>query len=83
MGQFLIDYLIYDYIHYATHHFPMKNRVGRFLKKWHLQHHHTKEPIQYGVSNPLWDYVLGLFPEREKRQIINEWLIHQILKTDD
>ena len=64
MGWFLIGYLIYDYIHYATHHFPMKGRVARYLKKWHLQHHHTKQPVQYGVSNPLWDYVFRTLPKR-------------------
>ena len=30
MGWFLIGYLIYDYIHYATHHFPMKGKTARF-----------------------------------------------------
>ena len=64
MGWFLIGYLIYDYIHYATHHFPMKNRMARFLKKWHLQHHHTKKPVQYGVSNPMWDYIFRTLPKK-------------------
>ncbi len=64
MGWFLIGYLIYDYIHYATHHFPMKSRVARYLKKWHLQHHHTKKQVQYGVSNPLWDYIFRTVPKR-------------------
>lgn len=59
MGFFLVGYLAYDYIHYATHHFPMKNRVARYLKKYHLQHHFRKEHARYGVSSPLWDYVFG------------------------
>lgn len=66
MGWFLIGYLIYDYIHYATHHFPMTSAVGKYLRKWHLQHHHTKESVQYGVSNPLWDYIFGTIPKRRK-----------------
>lgn len=66
MGWFLVGYLIYDYIHYATHHFPMKGKVARYLKKWHIQHHHTKEPVQYGVSNPLWDYIFGTVPKKRK-----------------
>ena len=66
MGWFLIGYLIYDYIHYATHHFPMKGKTARFLKKWHIQHHHTKEPVQYGVSNPLWDYIFRTLPKKRK-----------------
>ena len=57
MGFFLIGYLIYDYIHYATHHFPMTSKVGRFLRAWHLKHHYAHEASKYGVSSPLWDYV--------------------------
>ena len=54
---FIIGYLIYDYIHYATHHFPMRNRVARYLKHYHLKHHFAGEPGRFGVSSPLWDLV--------------------------
>lgn len=57
MASFLIGYLLYDYIHYGTHHFKMKGKVSRYLKKFHLQHHHSHHPEKYGVSSPLWDYV--------------------------
>lgn len=57
MGYFIIGYLCYDYIHYATHHFKMTSRVGRYLKKFHLQHHFRHEKAKYGVSSPLWDYI--------------------------
>lgn len=57
MAWFIIGYLCYDYIHYATHHFPMTSKVGKYLRKFHLRHHHAKEESKYGVSNPLWDYV--------------------------
>jgi sterol desaturase/sphingolipid hydroxylase (fatty acid hydroxylase superfamily) len=63
-GFFLVGYLCYDYIHYATHHFPMTSRVGRYLKKYHLQHHFKKEDARYGVSSPLWDYVFGTAPKK-------------------
>jgi sterol desaturase/sphingolipid hydroxylase (fatty acid hydroxylase superfamily) len=59
MAFFLIGYLCYDYIHYATHHFPMTNPVGKYLRKYHLQHHYAGERSKYGVSNPFWDYVFG------------------------
>ncbi len=58
MGFFLIGYLCYDYIHYATHHFAMTSKIGRFLRKYHLQHHYGGEKSKYGVSSPLWDYIL-------------------------
>jgi sterol desaturase/sphingolipid hydroxylase (fatty acid hydroxylase superfamily) len=56
---FIIGYLIYDYIHYATHHFPMKNPVAKYLKIYHLKHHFSGESGRYGVSSPLWDKVFG------------------------
>jgi sterol desaturase/sphingolipid hydroxylase (fatty acid hydroxylase superfamily) len=59
MGFFIVGYLCYDYIHYATHHFPMKSKAGSYLRKYHLRHHHAKEHSKYGVSNPFWDYVFG------------------------
>lgn len=69
MVFFIIGYLCYDYIHYATHHFAMTSKVGRYLRKFHLQHHNSKEESKYGVSNPLWDYVLGTVsgPKKEIR----------------
>ena len=57
MANFIVGYLAYDYIHYATHHFPMTSTVGRYLRKYHLRHHYGKEESKYGVSNPLWDYI--------------------------
>jgi len=57
MANFLIGYLCYDYIHYATHHFAMTSTLGKYLRKYHLQHHYSGEQSKYGVSSPLWDYV--------------------------
>ena len=59
MAYFLIGYLCYDYIHYATHHFAMTSAAGKYLRKYHLQHHYSGEKSKYGVSSPLWDYILG------------------------
>lgn len=64
LGFFIIGYLMYDYIHYATHHFRMRSRVARYLKHYHMRHHFVAPDANYGVSSPLWDYVFGT---REKR----------------
>jgi dihydroceramide fatty acyl 2-hydroxylase len=56
---FIVGYLIYDYIHYATHHFPMRNPVAKYLRRHHLKHHFSGERGRYGVSSPLWDIVFG------------------------
>lgn len=57
MASFLVGYLSYDYIHYATHHFAMTSKLGKFWRKYHLQHHYCGLKCKYGVSSPLWDYV--------------------------
>ncbi len=67
MGSFTIGYLCYDYIHYATHHFPMTSTVGKYLRKYHLQHHYQGKAAKYGVSNPLWDYVFGTVDGPDKK----------------
>jgi len=59
---FIAGYLVYDYIHYATHHFPMRSPLLHFLKVHHLQHHYGAKGLRYGVSSPLWDRVFGTYP---------------------
>jgi len=65
-AAFLVGYVAYDTIHYATHHWPMKGPVGKFLKEYHLRHHYTDEDRAYGVSTPIWDHVFGtVIPPRD------------------
>jgi sterol desaturase/sphingolipid hydroxylase (fatty acid hydroxylase superfamily) len=59
---FIAGYLVYDYIHYATHHFPMRSRLAHALKVHHLKHHYGPSGVRYGVSSPLWDAVFGTLP---------------------
>ncbi|MGB0452372.1 MAG: sterol desaturase family protein [Bacteriovoracaceae bacterium] len=65
MGGFMVGYLCYDYIHYATHHFPMKSKVGKYLRSYHLIHHFSEPNAKYGVSSPLWDYIFGSVGKRK------------------
>ncbi|MEP6603026.1 MAG: sterol desaturase family protein [Spartobacteria bacterium] len=53
----ICGYLAYDMIHYATHHFSMKNPLGAWLKQYHPRHHYKDDHSGYGVSTPIWDYV--------------------------
>jgi sterol desaturase/sphingolipid hydroxylase (fatty acid hydroxylase superfamily) len=62
---FGIGYLAYDGTHYAVHHFRMSSRWGRFIKKYHMIHHHTGVAARYGVSSPLWDWVFGTMGEEK------------------
>jgi len=61
---FGVGYLAYDGIHYATHHFRMTSPIGKWLKRYHMVHHHTGENARYGVSSPLWDWVFGTMAPR-------------------
>jgi len=59
---FITGYLIYDLTHYATHHFPMRSNVAKYLKRYHMQHHYKTPDKRFGVSSPLWDIVFGTKP---------------------
>ncbi len=56
---FIVGYLIYDYLHYASHHFTFKSKPMIALTRHHLRHHYTSEESRFGVSSPLWDWVFG------------------------
>lgn len=59
---FGVGYLAYDLIHYATHHFAMRGRLARYLKRYHMLHHYKTPDARFGVSSPLWDFVFGTHP---------------------
>jgi sterol desaturase/sphingolipid hydroxylase (fatty acid hydroxylase superfamily) len=61
---FLFGYVCYDTIHYATHHAPMKGKLGHWLKHYHLRHHYLDNGRGFGVSTPLWDHVFGTTYQR-------------------
>lgn len=63
---FGLGYLAYDGMHFAVHHFRMSSRAGKWLKRYHMIHHHTGVDARYGVSSPLWDYVFGTSGEGTK-----------------
>jgi sterol desaturase/sphingolipid hydroxylase (fatty acid hydroxylase superfamily) len=53
----IAGYLLYEWAHYSAHRFLPKSRLGQFLRKYHLQHHHKCPDRQFGVTTPLWDVV--------------------------
>jgi sterol desaturase/sphingolipid hydroxylase (fatty acid hydroxylase superfamily) len=64
---FALGYLAYDGTHFAVHHFRMASRWGRWMKRYHMIHHHTGLDARYGVSSPLWDWVFGTMGEEPRR----------------
>jgi sterol desaturase/sphingolipid hydroxylase (fatty acid hydroxylase superfamily) len=67
MVGLMIGYLTYDMTHYWVHHFAPKSRFGKFLRRYHLEHHFKNPYSGYGVSSPLWDYAFGTTPDGTKR----------------
>jgi dihydroceramide fatty acyl 2-hydroxylase len=57
MFGLLVGYLFYDMTHYYTHHVRPRSRWGKFLKAYHLAHHHKYPRRMFGVSQPFWDLV--------------------------
>lgn len=61
-------YLAYDGIHYFTHHVPARSALGKYLKRYHMVHHHAGVEGLWGVSFPLWDYVLGSYSDVSRKK---------------
>lgn len=51
-----VGYLFYEFVHYTVHHSQPKNRIGQFLRNYHLQHHLVRPDRRFGVTSPLWDW---------------------------
>ena len=54
---FMHGYLLYDLVHYAIHRGSLGTPVGRFLRRYHLQHHFLMPHRKFGVTSPLWDVI--------------------------
>ena len=59
VGFFLLGYLAYEYVHLALHHASPKSRLGCYFRRHHLTHHAHGREGNFGVSSPLWDFLLG------------------------
>ena len=55
----VVGYLAYDWTHYYTHHFRPTTRLGKFLRRYHMEHHYKDSESHFGISSPLWDWVFG------------------------
>ncbi len=67
---FMIGYLCYDMAHFAIHHFNFKSRWFIELRNNHFMHHYNDHTSNFGVSSPLWDYIL--MTVHKKQQKVNQ-----------
>ena len=71
----LIGYLAYDWVHYAEHHVNFKSKAGKFMRLFHSIHHFVDENKNFGISTPIWDWVLGKAQNSLKSPINTESVI--------
>ncbi|MDA0313762.1 MAG: sterol desaturase family protein [Bacteroidetes bacterium] len=62
---FLIGYATYLGVHYAVHAYNPPENILKILWKNHAIHHYKDPDTAFGVSSPLWDYLLGTLPKKE------------------
>jgi hypothetical protein len=65
-------YFYYEWLHFQCHHRKSRLRVLRFLRKYHLQHHHKTPDLRFGVTSPLFDLVFGTFRPMVSRRRVNQ-----------
>ena len=59
LAGFIAGYVIYDCVHYWTHHGQPKSEFGRLVKRLHMLHHFRDAEKGFGVHAIWWDYVFG------------------------
>lgn len=60
---FFLGYLLYSFVHRATHVNKPPKRF-KYLWKHHSLHHYKYPDKAFGVSNTLWDRVFGTMPPK-------------------
>jgi sterol desaturase/sphingolipid hydroxylase (fatty acid hydroxylase superfamily) len=54
-------YFCYEWVHYQAHHGRPRLRPLRYLRRYHLLHHHRTPGLRFGVTSPLLDWLCGTF----------------------
>ncbi len=63
-------YFSYEFLHYQAHHRAPRLRVFRYLKKYHLLHHHQTSALRFGVTSPVFDYIFGTFQSTQRNSVV-------------
>ena len=66
LGGFVLGYLVYDMVHFYTHHAVPTTKLGLTLRRLHLMHHFRDHDKGFGVSAPYWDFVFGTAERKPK-----------------
>lgn len=63
----IIGYFTYEWLHYRAHHAAPRFRVFKYLKRYHMLHHHLTPDRRFGVTSPIADALLGTFQRVSRR----------------
>lgn len=56
---FVLGYVNYDVTHFMLHHFRPRSKRMKRLRAHHMNHHHNRPDLRFGVSSSFWDRVFG------------------------
>ena len=62
-------YFCYEWLHFQAHHGRPRLRPLRYLRKYHLLHHHRTPGLRFGVTSPLFDLAFGTFRSGGERRL--------------
>ena len=69
----------YEVIHRRIHTHPPTGAYSRWVRRYHLYHHHKSPRANHGVTTPLFDHVFGTERPIERvrvpRQVAPVWLV--------
>ncbi len=54
---FILGYLCYDMIHFATHALNVNNSFFSLIKRNHMSHHFSESESHFGISTGIWDLI--------------------------
>ncbi len=67
LAGFMIGYAFYLLVHYSVHIFRPPHKFLKPLWTNHAVHHYQDNTVFFGVSSPLWDYIIGTLPEKKEK----------------
>ena len=56
---FVSGYLIYDFLHFATHFYRFKNSYFQKIRKNHMIHHYRASNKNFGITSSFWDTIFA------------------------
>lgn len=65
LAGFISGYVLYDFVHYWTHHSAPTSDFGKLVKRLHMLHHFRDPAKGFGVHAFWLDYVFGTAYEKD------------------